>query len=121
MAVAISEENRSIFLEGINKLADQVIVLPATIKVVSKEEGEFSGTKYAKLSAVNMDGDPFELKVSGFGESGLDLKKLMFKDIDTTQISKSLALKVGRSGSPYVAGFNLHVQADYLKSLLNSK
>lgn len=117
MVVQINENMRDIFLKGVNKLADEVVPLPETLKIVSKESGSFDGNAWAKLSAVDSEGTPYEVKISGYDNS-LNLSKLMFKDIETKQILKSLATKTGKKGSAYIAGFDFRVTNDYLKTLL---
>lgn len=117
MAVQIPDNKRDLFFTRISELADEIIELPETLKIVSKEMGEFSGNKWGKIGAVNAEGTPHELKISGFSDSNLNLTKLIFKDIETNQIVKSLALKQGKNGA-YIAGFDLRVTADYLKTLL---
>ena len=117
MAVQIPDNKRDLFFARITEIAEEVIELPETLKIVSKEAGEFSGNKWGKIGAVDLEGTPYELKISGFSDSSLNLTKLMFKDIQTNQIVKSLALKQGKNGA-YIAGFDLRVTADYLKTLL---
>ncbi|GAA5429436.1 hypothetical protein [Lactococcus lactis] len=117
MAVKISDNKRDLFFTRISELADEIIELPDKLKIISKEMGEFSGNSWGKVGAVDLEGTPYELKISGFGESKLNLTKLMFQDIETNQIVKSLALKQGKNGA-YIAGFDLRISADYLKTLL---
>lgn len=117
MAVQIPDNKRDLFFTRISELADEIIELPDKLKIISKEMGEFSGNRWGKVGAVDLEGTPYELKISGFGESKLNLTKLMFQDIETNQIVKSLALKQGKNGA-YIAGFDLRISADYLKTLL---
>lgn len=116
MAVQIPDNKRDLFFTRISELADEIIELPETLKIVSKEMGEFSGNKWGKIGAVDLEGTPYELKISGFSDSNLNLTKLIFKDIETNQIVKSLALKQGKNGA-YLAGFDFRVTADYLRAL----
>lgn len=49
MAVQIPDNKRDLFFARITEIADEVIELPETLKIVSKEAGEFSGNKWGKL------------------------------------------------------------------------